>query len=165
MKRKGEAMTESITVCSRAKNCDHLRALVKERDAIKAKLKKAKEENEHLCITIESTRQDCADMLAGTLEGKLQAKLDTAKEENERLREQIEHAIECMDEEPAKEILEQVLKCKYFEVFKWAEPPLEPGENATPCSEERCNRKTGNLATDCWGDKEICEFSETLKGE
>lgn len=43
-----------------------------------------KQENEHLCNTIEATRQDMADMLAGTLEGKLQARLDNA---NDRLRE------------------------------------------------------------------------------
>ncbi len=42
------------------------------------KLVTAKAENEDLCDNIDAVRQERADYLAGTLEGKLQAKLDKA---------------------------------------------------------------------------------------
>lgn len=89
---EGESMTDSITACSRANICEHVRALVKERDDAKAKLATAKGENEHLCNTVESTQQDYDDMVAGTLEGKLQAELAKVEQENKRLRGAMENA-------------------------------------------------------------------------
>ncbi len=57
-----------------------VKSLEKRRNELRAELHTAKAENEDLCNNIDATRQDMADMLAGTLEGKLWA-------ENERLKE------------------------------------------------------------------------------
>lgn len=144
---------------------------------LKAQLDTARETNRKLhrrCQLAESAVKENIDeckrkgqslgrRLAGAGYAMIEADVATTKAENERLRDNIEDAIERMDEEPAKEILEHALKCEHFEIFKWAEPPLEPGENGTLCSEERCSRKTGNLATDCGGNKEMCELPEALK--
>ncbi len=53
---------------------------------LQAELDKVKGENEHLCNTIEATRQELADMLAGTLECKLKAGLETVREQVEDLK-------------------------------------------------------------------------------
>ncbi|HDZ37291.1 MAG TPA: hypothetical protein ENH62_03220 [Marinobacter sp.] len=72
-----------IQCCLCEYRCDTLMIGEQHYKLLQAELGTAKAENEDLCNTVEATRQDMADMLAGTLEGRL-------KDENKRLRGALE---------------------------------------------------------------------------
>ena len=99
-------------------NCDHLRA---ENKQLQAELHTANAENEHLCNTIDATRQDMADMRAGTLEGKL-------REENKRLRKAMIYT--KTQSYPGLAVKEGTLLNRIYKNARQALKPVQPDKES-----------------------------------
>lgn len=51
-------------------------------------------------------------------------------------------------------------RCKYYKIFKWGEPPLEPDENGTIETEHLCSSGNGERWCCCNGDLDLCPIEE-----
>ena len=49
-------------------------------------------------------------------------------------------------------------KCKYYNKYQWAEPPLEPDDNGTLITEYECKNAKGYFVASCEGKKEFCDL-------
>jgi len=56
------------------------------------------------------------------------------------------------------------MKCEYYNVHNWCEPPIEPGENGTLVTEYQCKKAKGYFNAMCDGDKELCNLKKTSEG-
>jgi len=54
----------------------------------------------------------------------------------------------------------KVKKCKYYNEFTWAEPPLEEGENGMLYTEYECKKAKGYFVATCHGNKKYCNLKE-----
>ncbi len=49
-------------------------------------------------------------------------------------------------------------KCKYYDKWQWAEPPLEEGDDGTLITEYECKKAKGYFVASCGGNKKLCNL-------